>query len=125
MARLPVFKTSEDDLQKQIVTYARAVLPKGWLIFSVPNGGKRSKATAGILKATGVLSGVSDLVIIGPWKFALFAEVKTAKGVVMPEQYAFHETVKAMGFYGAIWRSVDDAAKTFKALGVPVKGELQ
>jgi hypothetical protein len=121
----PFFTRPEDALQKSIVSYCRLVLPEGWLIFSVPNGGKRSKATAGILKATGVLSGVSDLVIIGPWKFALFAEVKTAKGVVMPEQYAFHETVRAMGFYGAIWRSVDDAANTFKALGVPVKGELQ
>ena len=121
----PFFIRPEDALQKSIVSYCRLVLPDGWLVFSVPNGGKRSKATAGILKATGVLSGVSDLVIIGPWKFALFAEVKTAKGVVMPEQFSFHETVRTMGFHGAIWRSVDDAANTFKALGVPVKGELQ
>ena len=125
MARLPVFKTSEDDLQKQIVTFARAILPKGWLVFAVPNGGGRNKATAGILKATGVLRGVSDLIVIGPVRQAIFAEVKTATGRVAPEQTSFHEMVRAMGFHGCIWRSLDDVSNTFRALGVPVKGELQ
>ena len=121
----PFFIRPEDALQKSIVSYCRLVLPKGWLVFSVPNGSNKSISAARIAKETGLLAGVSDLVVIGPVCKAIFAEVKTAKGRVAPEQSAFHETIRAMGFHGAIWRSVDDAANTFKALGVPVRGELQ
>lgn len=124
MPRLPV-KISEDDLQKQIVTFARAVLPKGWLVFSVPNGSNKSISAARIAKETGLLAGVSDLIVIGPVRQAIFAEVKTATGRVSPEQARFHEMVRGMGFRGCIWRSLDDVSNTFRALGVPVKGELQ
>ena len=121
----PFFIRPEDALQKSIVSYCRLVLPAGWLVFSVPNGSNKSISAARIAKETGLLAGVSDLIVIGPNRKVLFVEVKTAKGVVSPEQYKFLESVRVMGFHGAIWRSVDDAANTFKALGVPVKGELQ
>ncbi|MEH6476668.1 MAG: hypothetical protein V7727_13330, partial [Sneathiella sp.] len=52
---------SEELLQRAVVEWL------GWqypmlLFFVVPNGGGRSKAEAGILKATGVKAGGADLV---------------------------------------------------------------
>ena len=35
-------------------------------LFAVPNGGRRDAATAGKLKAEGVVAGVSDLVLLKP-----------------------------------------------------------
>lgn len=121
----PFFIRPEDALQKQIVTFARAVLPKGWLVFSVPNGSNKSISAARIAKETGLLAGVSDLVVIGPVRFVLFAEVKTPEGRMSKEQDGFADDVRGMGFHFAILRSVDDVANTFRALGVPVKGQLQ
>lgn len=46
-------------------------------IFAIANGGARSKATAGRLKAEGVASGVPDL-FVPAWR--LWIEMKRAKG---------------------------------------------
>lgn len=59
-------KRGEERLQRELVRYLRAALPKPWLVFHVPNGAGRSKAEAGILKAMGVLAGVPDLLVVGP-----------------------------------------------------------
>lgn len=68
----------EDLIQKNIVKAVRLFYPTA-LIFSVPNGGARSAATAGILKATGVMAGVSDLILLYNGR-AFFIEVKTEDG---------------------------------------------
>lgn len=53
-------------------------------IFSIPNGGHRSKATAAKLKAEGVSPGVPDLFI--PY-YKLWIEMKRVKGgKISPEQ---------------------------------------
>jgi hypothetical protein len=59
-------KRSEEALHKACVAYLRASLPKPWLVWHTPNGGGRSKAEAGILKAMGVLAGMPDLFVMGP-----------------------------------------------------------
>ena len=59
-------KRPEEALHRACVAYLRASLPKPWLCFHVPNGGGRSKAEAGILKAMGVLAGMPDLFVMGP-----------------------------------------------------------
>ena len=56
----------EENLHRACVAYLRAALPKPWFCAHVPNGGGRSKAEAGILKAMGVLAGMPDLLIFGP-----------------------------------------------------------
>ncbi len=56
----------EEKLQRACVGYLRAALPKPWLCWHTPNGGGRSKAEAGILKAMGVLAGMPDLFVMGP-----------------------------------------------------------
>lgn len=57
----------EETLHRACVAYLRASLPKPWIVWHTPNGGGRSKAEAGILKAMGVLAGMPDLFVLGPW----------------------------------------------------------
>lgn len=95
------------------------------LLFAVPNGGARSKATAGKLKAEGVVPGVSDLILLVPrfkkcvhdigWSntiHGLCIEMKTAKGKQSPEQKAWQEKVWAQGYDYAVCRSFDDFTRT-------------
>ena len=58
----------EENLHKACVQYLRASLPKPWLCWHTANGGGRSKAEAGILKAMGVLAGMPDLFVMGPYR---------------------------------------------------------
>lgn len=56
----------EEALHRACVSFLRAALPSPWIVFHVPNGGGRSKAEAGILKAMGALAGMPDLFVMGP-----------------------------------------------------------
>jgi len=95
------------------------------LLFAVPNGGARSKATAGMLKAEGVVPGVADLILLVPRCFkahdddgwyntihGLCIEMKTAKGRQSPEQKAWQVIVEAKGYQYAVCRSFDDFVRT-------------
>ena len=96
------------------------------LLFSVPNGGARSKATAGKLKAEGVVPGVADLILmVGQWSkpvngvsdinyLALCIEMKTPKGRQSPEQKAWQEQVEYYGYKYAVCRSLDDFIETIE-----------
>lgn len=90
------------------------------LLFAVPNGGARSKATAGKLKAEGVVPGVADLVLLVPQWFTtwreqqgclyagLCIEMKTTKGHQSPEQKAWQAKVEEMGYKYIVVRILDD-----------------
>lgn len=84
------------------------------LLFAVPNGGARSKATAGKLKAEGVVPGVADLILLVPkqWAFALCIEMKTAKGRQSPEQKGWQDMVEAHGYRYRVCRSLDEFMNT-------------
>ena len=62
---------SESKIQQQIIEYfnnnycLKHHNPRA-VIFSIPNGGTRNKLEAITLKATGLLAGVSDLIVILP-----------------------------------------------------------
>lgn len=66
----------EEQLHRTCVAYLRAALPKPWLVWHSANGGGRSKAEAGILKAMGVLAGMPDLFVMGP------RQAQTPDGIV-------------------------------------------
>lgn len=139
-------KRSEEKLQRQLVAYLRAALPAAWIVFHPANGGGRSKAEAGILKAMGVLAGVPDLFVIGPgwldqngksWGPVVIAlELKappkmlksgkqsTAKPSVSDAQ---RDVIAALGQCGIptlIVRDLDEAIEALKNLGVPLKARL-
>ena len=97
----------EDNLQRAIVRYLRL---KGILVFHIPNGGSRNAREAHNLKLSGVLAGVSDLVILMQNR-AVFVELKTDKGRQSDNQKKFQQDVEALGFEYLIWRSIDDCIK--------------
>ncbi len=89
------------------------------LLFAVPNGGARSKATAGKLKAEGVVAGVSDLILLVPFRFqgfepfhGLCIEMKTKTGKQSQEQKEWQEKVQKKGYIYIICRSLDDFIAT-------------
>lgn len=76
-------------------------------IFSVPNGGKRDVKEAMTLKRTGLVSGVSDLIVLFPKK-CLFVEVKTETGILSDKQKKFRDDVELLGFEYIVVRSLKD-----------------
>ena len=80
------------------------------VIFSVPNGAYVSKHQAMKLKATGLVSGVSDLIIIQPNR-CLFIELKLEKGKQSENQKNFENKVKRLGFEYFIVRSLEEFKK--------------
>ena len=109
---------SEDTIQAQIYkwyhnNYCLKKHDPPHSIFAVPNGGLRNKREAIKLKATGVVSGVSDLIIIQPKK-VLFVEVKTETGIQSKNQKQFEKIVTALGFEYILVRSLEEFKKTIK-----------
>ena len=90
------------------------------LLFAVPNGWARNKATAGKLKAEGVVAGVSDRILLVPQWFTtwrgqqgclyagLCIEMKTAKGRQSPDQKEWQAKVESKGYKYAVCHSLDE-----------------
>ena len=76
--------------------YDRQAYVKDLIFCHVPNGGKRSKAEAGIFKAMGVQAGAPDLII---WMKGTIIqiELKVVKGVLSDAQKAFRDRLTALG----------------------------
>jgi hypothetical protein len=99
-------KRTEHEEQRELVRWFRLTFP-GVLIFAIPNGGARSLATAGRLKAEGVLAGVPDL-FVPAWR--LWIEMKRAKGgVVSPEQKRMLKALESVGYCALVCRGCEDA----------------
>jgi len=81
--------------------------PRG-LIFSIPNGGTRNKLEAITMKATGLLAGASDLIVILPNGKLFFIELKIEKGIQSDKQKEFENRVSDLGFEYKIIRSLDE-----------------
>lgn len=86
------------------------------LLFAVPNGGARSKATAGKLKAEGVVPGVADLILLVPRieegckniTHALCIEMKTPTGKQSTEQKLWQLDVEQYGYKYVVVRSFEE-----------------
>lgn len=101
----------ESTIQRECVRWFRLQYPElDKLLFAVPNGGGRSKAGGGILKAEGVVPGVSDLILLvarGGYN-ALCIEMKTDKGRMSDSQKDWQKQAEKHGSKCVICRSVDD-----------------
>lgn len=102
-------RNEESKVQQAIVKYLdmRKVFH-----FAVPNGGKRNKVTASIMKAEGVKAGIPDICIIYDGQ-AYFLEVKkpkttTPKGRLSEIQKERIEQIKEAGGEVAVVYSVAD-----------------
>ena len=78
------------------------------LIFSIPNGGTRNIREAMTFKATGLLKGASDLVVIFPNGKLCFVELKTDKGIQSSEQKDFECRVSSLGYEYHLIRSLEE-----------------
>jgi len=105
-------KREEDILQSEIVkwynnNYCLSIFEKRGIIFSVPNGGTRNKIEAMVLKATGLLAGVSDLIVILPNSKILFVELKNDKGTQREKQLDFENRIKELNLPYYLIRSLE------------------
>ena len=104
---------TESKIQQQIVEYFNNTYclkhhnPRG-LIFSIPNGGTRKKLEAITLKATGLLAGVSDLIVILPNGKLIFVEIKTDTGKMSEKQIEFKQRVEELGYEYWLIRNIEE-----------------
>jgi len=98
---------TEDKIQQEIFIYFSQNYPTG-LIFAVPNGGSRNKREGKKLKNTGVLAGVSDLILIMPNSKVLFVEVKMPNGRQREKQIKFETKINNLKHTYAIVKSLSD-----------------
>lgn len=77
-----------------------------YIIFSVPNEG-RDVVEQIKKKATGMLKGASDTIIVLKGK-TIYCEFKDAKGKQKPEQIKFEEKVVALGHEYWLVRSLEE-----------------
>jgi len=97
---------SEDWEQMHLVSWMRKTYPQH-RIFSIPNGGYRSKSTAMTLKNTGVVPGIPDLMIPSLW---LFIEMKRTKGsTTSSEQKDWIAYLNSLGYIAIICKGFEAA----------------
>ena len=103
---------TEHEEQREVVRWFRQTY-KGVRIFAIPNGGARSPATAGRLKAEGVSSGVPDL-FIPAW--GIWVEMKRSKGgSVSAEQKDWIAYLESVRFWCIVGKGADDAKGKIQA----------
>ena len=93
---------SEHIIQRESVQWIRQYTP--YLVYAIPNGGKRGRLEAMRLQAEGVTAGMPDLHLP---ELRLWIEMKTPTGTVSPVQKAMHERLRAGGQTVVVCRSVD------------------
>lgn len=83
------------------------------MLFSIPNGGCRNPIEAKIMKAEGVVPGVSDLILLVSRKGfnSLCLEAKTDEGKQSENQTAWQADCEANGNRYIIFRSFDEFRK--------------
>lgn len=99
---------SEDRLQAQCYQHFHNTFPeRRGLFFAIPNGGLRNKIEAMKFKATGVVSGIPDLIYLhktGP----VGIEMKTETGVLSPDQKKIHTIWEANGIKIYVCRTFEE-----------------
>lgn len=106
--------TNEDDEQIRLFRMVDELIPRYpelRLLFHVPNGGSRSKATAGRMKAMGVKAGVPDLLLpvargqyIGIW-----CELKVGRNKPTAEQRWWITELRRQGYKVAVSYGAEEA----------------
>jgi len=105
-SRLLLPQNAEMLIQTNIVDILRA---NKILVFSVPNGSHFANAlTRVMMRLSGLLSGVSDIIIITYGKVT-FVETKTETGKQSNAQIIFQKLVESLGFDYFVWRSSQNA----------------
>lgn len=108
----------EERMQIEFFNQVPLFFPKlpSKLLFACPNGGSRNIIEAKNLKAQGVKSGVSDVLLLIAKKgfSSLCLEFKTEKGKQSDEQITFQHQAEKAGNKYVVVRSVKEAIDTLK-----------
>jgi hypothetical protein len=110
----------EAAVQKQIVEYIRAVLPRS-IVAAIPNGSQRTASGRPANAVAGLLPGMPDLVVVLPEGKVLWAEIKSDKGRVSPAQLNVHGQLNSLGHVCVVLRSVEDTRAAFKHLNIKTR----
>lgn len=112
---------TEHEEQRELVRWFRQTY-REVRIFAIPNGGARSKATAGRLKVEGVSPGVPDL-FVPAWR--LWVEMKRTKGgSLSAEQKDWIAYLESVEFCCIVGKGADDAKAKISAFFNQHKGTL-
>lgn len=109
---------SESDEQKALFEWAAlGQYPDLALMYHIPNGGLRSKATASKLKAEGVKPGVPDICLPVPRKgyHALYIELKRRYGGrVSADQRFWIDELNLQGNFAVVCQGWSEARKVIE-----------
>ena len=94
--------------------YSAGKYPELKLLFHIPNGGYRTTATAGRMKAEGVKSGVPDLMLpVSKGGYhGLFIEMKAGKNKPTVNQEKWIHDLSLQGYLSLVCYGWEEAAKT-------------
>ena len=102
---------TEGKIQQDLITRFNNTYPElRGLLFSVPNGGYRSKAEANKLKHEGMTAGIPDL-IFAYRGVCYFIEMKTPTGVLSDEQKGIIKKLSDQLIITIVCRSAERAMK--------------
>lgn len=107
----------EHKIQCQMVKWFRLQYPKmKHNLFAIPNGGRRDAVTGAKLKEEGVLSGISDLILLKSNRFygALLIETKTKTGSQSDTQKEWEQKITEDGYKYVVVRSLEDFQREIK-----------
>lgn len=111
-----MFQSNETKEQQAVIewaSYAKGRYPGLRSLYHVPNEGKRSKATGGILTAMGLRPGVPDLILDHPAGIyhGLRLEMKYGKNMPTVDQKDWLLRLQASGYFVAVVWSASDAIR--------------
>jgi hypothetical protein len=114
-----VAKTTEHQIQKSLIRWANVMKlnhPELELLFAVPNGGWRGKASAGKIKAEGAKAGVPDLFLAYPAHgySGMFIEMKTEKGRLSELQKVWIDRLSSVGYLCVVAYGLDEAIESLE-----------
>ena len=108
---------TEEQIHCVIVDILRFNAHPDTIFFHAANGESRSKRTGARLKRMGVVPGVPDICLTLPDGRSAYLEIKSAKGVLSPEQRAFRARCEATGIPYAVVRSSAEAEQILHSWG--------
>ena len=115
------------EMSEQIIV-VRALRQAGILFASVPNGGRRDAREARMLKASGVVAGVPDLLIftrppLQPEKCGVALEMKRSNGKpsnISKAQAEWLDRLEKIGWVCLVGYGAQNAFEGLRKMGFPV-----
>jgi hypothetical protein len=109
-------RATEQEEQRALFDWARLFMmaePRLALLYHIPNGGKRAKATAGTLKALGVMAGVPDvcLPVASRGYHGAYLELKARQGRPSEAQLGWISALAVQGYCTGVYHGWVSAAR--------------